>query len=155
MTNTGGVLGDSTYHGVIYTAEPSNRYLSWWRNLVWAPTQRGTAIVGYAFAVVGGPVLGPIVGGAVTQSYLRWRCKSAFLKHASIASVFPFCSSFIPSHTITNLPSVILSFGTASNCHLLISSANICPKPCPWQTRHHSWLGGRQVTVVSLSQPRS
>ena len=40
---------------------------------IWAPTQRGTAIVGYAFAVVGGPVLGPIVGGAVVQSYLRWR----------------------------------------------------------------------------------
>ena len=50
VTNTGGVLGD-----------------------IWAPTDRGTAIVGYAFAVVGGPVLGPIVGGAVVQSYLRWR----------------------------------------------------------------------------------
>ena len=50
VTNTGGVLGD-----------------------IWAPTERGTAIVGYAFAVVGGPVLGPIVGGAVVQSYLRWR----------------------------------------------------------------------------------
>ena len=50
VTNTGGVLGD-----------------------IWAPTQRGTAIVGYAFAVVGGPVLGPIAGGAIVQSYLRWR----------------------------------------------------------------------------------
>ena len=50
VTNTGGVLGD-----------------------IWAPEQRGTAIVFYAFAVVGGPVLGPIIGGAVVQSYLRWR----------------------------------------------------------------------------------
>lgn len=50
VTNTGGVLGD-----------------------IWSPQERGTAIVGYAFAVVGGPVLGPIVGGAVVQSYLRWR----------------------------------------------------------------------------------
>ncbi|KAI4249021.1 MAG: hypothetical protein LQ352_005756 [Teloschistes flavicans] len=50
VTNTGGVLGD-----------------------IWAPEERGTAIVGYAFAVVGGPVLGPIVGGAIVQSYLRWR----------------------------------------------------------------------------------
>ncbi len=50
VTNTGGVLGD-----------------------IWSPTERGTAIVGYAFAVVGGPVLGPIVGGAIVQSYLRWR----------------------------------------------------------------------------------
>ena len=50
VTNTGGVLGD-----------------------IWHPTQRGTAIVGYAFAVVGGPVLGPIIGGAIVQSYLGWR----------------------------------------------------------------------------------
>jgi MFS family permease len=35
VTNTGGVLGD-----------------------IWAPEQRGVAIVGYAMAVVGGPVLG-------------------------------------------------------------------------------------------------
>ena len=50
VTNTGGVLGD-----------------------IWAPTQRGTAIVFYAFAVAGGPVIGPIIGGAMVQSYLGWR----------------------------------------------------------------------------------
>ena len=50
VTNTGGVLGD-----------------------IWDPRERGTAIVFYAFAVVGGPVLGPIIGGAIVQSYLRWR----------------------------------------------------------------------------------
>ena len=50
VTNTGGVLGD-----------------------IFPPETRGTAIVFYAFAVVGGPVLGPIVGGALTQSYLGWR----------------------------------------------------------------------------------
>ncbi|KAI9848414.1 MAG: hypothetical protein M1837_000209 [Sclerophora amabilis] len=50
ITNTGGVLGD-----------------------IWSPKQRGAAIVGYALAVVGGPVLGPIVGGAIVQSHLGWR----------------------------------------------------------------------------------
>ncbi|KAI9707716.1 MAG: hypothetical protein M1836_000678 [Candelina mexicana] len=50
VTNTGGVLSD-----------------------IWSPTQRGTAIVGYAFAVFGGPTLGPIAGGAIVQSYLGWR----------------------------------------------------------------------------------
>src|ERR1700721_2708871 len=35
VTNTGGVLGD-----------------------IWSPEHRGTAIVGYSFAVVGGPTLG-------------------------------------------------------------------------------------------------
>ncbi|PYH90317.1 MFS multidrug transporter [Aspergillus ellipticus CBS 707.79] len=50
VTNTGGVLSD-----------------------IWTAEQRGAAIVGYAMAVVGGPVLGPIVGGAICQSYLGWR----------------------------------------------------------------------------------
>jgi hypothetical protein len=50
VTNTGGVLGD-----------------------IWSPQQRGTALVGYAFAVVAGPTLGPITGSAIVESYLRWR----------------------------------------------------------------------------------
>lgn len=50
VTNTGGVLGD-----------------------IWTPEQRGAAIVAYAMAVVGGPCIGPLVGGAVVQSYLGWR----------------------------------------------------------------------------------
>ena len=50
VTNTGGVLGD-----------------------IWTPQQRGIAMIAYSLAVNGGPVLGPIVGGAIVQSYLRWR----------------------------------------------------------------------------------
>jgi len=50
ITNTGGVLSD-----------------------MWTPEQRGAALVGYALAVMGGPILGPIVGGAIVQSYLEWR----------------------------------------------------------------------------------
>ncbi|KAJ5118134.1 uncharacterized protein N7515_010357 [Penicillium bovifimosum] len=50
VTNTGGVLSD-----------------------IWTPEERGAAIVGYAMAVVGGPVLGPIAGGAIVQSDLGWR----------------------------------------------------------------------------------
>lgn len=50
VTNTGGVLGD-----------------------IWSAEQRGAAIVGYAMAVVGGPTLGPIIGGAICQSSLGWR----------------------------------------------------------------------------------
>ncbi|KAK8159651.1 putative MFS multidrug transporter [Phyllosticta citrichinensis] len=50
ITNTGGVLGD-----------------------IWSAKERGLAMVGYAMAVVGGPTLGPIAGGAIVQSYLRWR----------------------------------------------------------------------------------
>ena len=50
ITNTGGVLGD-----------------------IWPATQRGTAIIFYAIAVVGGPVLGPIVGGALMEANISWR----------------------------------------------------------------------------------
>ncbi|CAK7221891.1 hypothetical protein SBRCBS47491_004684 [Sporothrix bragantina] len=51
VTNTGGVLGD------LYT-----------------PAWRGIAMAGYAMAVVGGPVLGPIVSAAVViQPSLGWR----------------------------------------------------------------------------------
>ncbi|KAK5084815.1 hypothetical protein LTR05_005894 [Lithohypha guttulata] len=51
VTNTGGVLGD-----------------------LFTPTQRGIAMAGYAMAVVGGPVLGPIVSAAVViQPSLGWR----------------------------------------------------------------------------------
>jgi MFS family permease len=50
VTNTGGVLSD-----------------------IWSPEERGAAIVGYAMAVVGGPVIGPIAGGAIVQSNLGWR----------------------------------------------------------------------------------
>jgi MFS family permease len=50
VTNTGGVLSD-----------------------IWSAKHRGPAIVGYAIAVVGGPVLGPLIGGAVIQSPLQWR----------------------------------------------------------------------------------
>lgn len=50
ITNTGGVLGD-----------------------IWSAQQRAPAIVGYAIAVTAGPTLGPVIGGALVSSYLRWR----------------------------------------------------------------------------------
>lgn len=38
------------------------------------PSQsRGVAMVCYSMAVVGGPVLGPIVGGVTCESFLGWR----------------------------------------------------------------------------------
>jgi MFS family permease len=53
----------------------ADRFEVKWRRLtlLGPPEDRGTAIAGYAFAVVGGPTCGPIVGGAIVQSYLGWR----------------------------------------------------------------------------------
>lgn len=50
ITNTGGVLGD------VYSAE-----------------QRAIAMVGYASAVVGGPLGAPLIGGAIISSGASWR----------------------------------------------------------------------------------
>ena len=53
VTNTGGVLGD-----------------------LWSAEQRALALVGYAYAVAGGPLVGPIIGGAICigdkSSGWRW-----------------------------------------------------------------------------------
>ena len=41
---------------------------------LWSPKARGTAVTFYAVAVVGGPTLGPIIGGAITANpHLGWR----------------------------------------------------------------------------------
>jgi Major Facilitator Superfamily len=40
---------------------------------MWAPQARGNAMVFYSFAVGGGTMIGPVIGGAICQSYLRWR----------------------------------------------------------------------------------
>lgn len=50
VTNTGGVMAD-----------------------LWSPRDRAVAMAGYAFAVAGGPLVAPVVGGAIDQSYLGWR----------------------------------------------------------------------------------
>lgn len=50
VTATGGVLGD-----------------------IWSAEQRGIAVVGYAITIVGGPTIGPVVGGAFIASGTGWR----------------------------------------------------------------------------------
>ncbi|KUL82308.1 hypothetical protein ZTR_09726 [Talaromyces verruculosus] len=39
----------------------------------WGPVDRGVAVATFASATFGGPVLGPILGGFITQSRLGWR----------------------------------------------------------------------------------
>lgn len=75
VTNTGGVLSD-----------------------IWTAEQRGAAIVGYAMAVVGGPVLGPIVGGAIVQSYLGWRWTEYVSTTFSHTVTQRLLTSFLPAH---------------------------------------------------------
>jgi hypothetical protein len=40
---------------------------------MWSPRDRGVAMVGYGLSVLVGPLLGPLVGGAIVQSTLGWR----------------------------------------------------------------------------------
>lgn len=71
VTNTGGVLGD-----------------------IWRPEQRGAAMVGYAMAVAGGPLLGPIAGSAIAQSYLGWRW-TEYVCLPNLIKSTPVCSGFV------------------------------------------------------------
>lgn len=50
VSNTGGVLGD-----------------------IYSPAQRAAALAGYSMAVAGGPLLAPIVAGAMLVSGVSWR----------------------------------------------------------------------------------
>lgn len=65
ITSTGGVMGD-----------------------IWPPRVRAAAIVCYAMGVVGGPTIGPIVGGAIESSYLGWR----WTEYITGIMTFLFCS---------------------------------------------------------------
>ena len=68
ITNTGGVIGD-----------------------IWSPQQRGTAMVFYAISVTGGPTIGPLIGGAICQSYLGWRW-TQYITGIMMGVCIPSCS---------------------------------------------------------------
>ncbi|KAK4950000.1 hypothetical protein LTR28_007182 [Elasticomyces elasticus] len=40
---------------------------------IWPPVERGIAMAAFASATFVGPVMGPIIGGFITESYLGWR----------------------------------------------------------------------------------
>lgn len=40
---------------------------------LWNDHDRALAVVGYSIAVIGGPTVGPLIGSAITESYLGWR----------------------------------------------------------------------------------
>lgn len=40
---------------------------------IWAPHHRGIAVVGYSITLIGGPTIGPIVGGVFIASGHGWR----------------------------------------------------------------------------------
>ncbi len=40
---------------------------------LWNDHDRALAIVGYSVSVIGGPNVGPLIGSAITESYLGWR----------------------------------------------------------------------------------
>lgn len=40
---------------------------------IWPSRQRGVALVGYGLSVLSGPMLAPLIGGALVQSRLGWR----------------------------------------------------------------------------------
>lgn len=65
VTNVGGVMAD-----------------------IWPPEQRGIAVVGYAVTLVAGPTLAPIIGSALTESYLGWRWTEYLIAIIMMVQVF-------------------------------------------------------------------
>ena len=48
---------------------------------IWSAKQRGVAMVAYAMSLLAGPIFGPIVSGAIVDSYLGWRWTEYVCKH--------------------------------------------------------------------------
>ncbi|KAF2100462.1 MFS general substrate transporter [Rhizodiscina lignyota] len=63
----------------------------------WNPVDRGVAICVFASATFVGPILGPIVGGFITMSYLGWRW-TAYIT-IIMASFLGICAYFIIPET--------------------------------------------------------
>jgi hypothetical protein len=62
---------------------------------MWLPRVRGVALVGYGLSVLVGPLLGPLVGGAIVQSALGWRW-TQYVSSRSISLSIP--AEFHPDH---------------------------------------------------------
>lgn len=69
---------------------------------LWHPTERGNAIVGYTFCVCGGPVFGPVVGGAIIYYGTDWRW-TQYITGIIQATVFLFGIIFIEESYVPTL----------------------------------------------------
>lgn len=56
---------------------------------------RGLAVVLYSVAVIGGPTAGPLVGAAITNSYLGWRW-TEYITSFLIFTMFALDALFLP-----------------------------------------------------------
>ena len=117
VSNTGGVLND-----------------------IWSPEHRGSALVAYALAVVGGPVFGPIAGGAFVESSLGWRwTQYVRLNNPSIARRFTnILSDYRNTHDVYPLP----------RCHSLgriICSSSPCVQSSSFTVRNRKLVIARQA----------
>ena len=62
---------------------------------VYSPAQRATALAGYSMAVAGGPLLAPIVAGAMMVSNVSWR----WTEYVRIAEGVEFSCGAIETHS--------------------------------------------------------
>lgn len=62
---------------------------------IYSQKYRGIAVTFYAVAVVGGPTIGPVIGAALTQSYLGWRW-TEYLEGIYVFAVVAMAWFFLP-----------------------------------------------------------
>lgn len=101
----------------------------------WDPVDRGVAIAAFSAATFAGPLLGPVIGGFIVDSYLGWRWTAWITMIASgFFGAISFC--FIPE----TYGRVILQRRAA---HLRRTTQN-------WA--FHSWLDEHQPTLREIMQ---
>ncbi|CZR52406.1 related to MFS multidrug transporter [Phialocephala subalpina] len=62
---------------------------------LWNDHDRALAVVGYSVAVIGGPTVGPLIGSAITESYLGWRW-TEYITAIMIFLIFAIDGFFLP-----------------------------------------------------------
>jgi DHA1 family multidrug resistance protein-like MFS transporter len=81
---------------------------------MWNQRQRGSAIVVYSLCIVGGPTVAPVIGAAVSQSYLTWRwCVRSCFHYVFSALCHYVCFVFC-HHASFHRPSGISLVGHSS-----------------------------------------
>ncbi|KAK4870445.1 hypothetical protein LT330_004793 [Penicillium expansum] len=85
---------------------------------LFGPQQRGLALLGYAMAVVGGPVFAPIAGSAIVSSSLGWRwtqfITGIYMAFVAIVASLLLAESYAPVLLVTKARRLRLATGQSA-----------------------------------------
>ncbi|KAJ5761244.1 MFS general substrate transporter [Penicillium odoratum] len=109
---------------------------------IWAPKARGTAVVFYALAVIGGPTLGPTIGAAlVVNPHLSWRWTEY------IQAIWTFAVTLV---AIFNLPETYSPVLLQNKAHRLRKETG---NKAYYHTHEMTKLSPKTIITKHLSRP--